>query len=133
MLSDHCPVLSCLSVCPLLSVMLVYCGQMVARIKMKLSVQVGLVPGYIVLDGDPATPPQNRGQSSPIFSPCLCLLWPNGCMDQDATWYGGRPRPRPHCARWGPAPHPKNRGTAPHPVFVLCLLWPNGWMDHDAT
>jgi len=21
-------------------------------------------------------------------------LWPNGWMDQDATWYWGRPRPR---------------------------------------
>jgi len=22
------------------------------------------------------------------------VLWPNGWMDRDATWYGGRPRPR---------------------------------------
>jgi len=29
-------------------------------------------------------------------------LWPNGWMDQDTTWYGGRPRPRPHCVRRGP-------------------------------
>jgi len=29
-------------------------------------------------------------------------------MDQDATWRGGRSRPRPHCARWGPScPSPK--------------------------
>jgi len=27
----------------------------------------------------------------PIFGPRL--LWPNGCMDQDVTWYGGQPRP----------------------------------------
>jgi len=25
------------------------------------------------------------------------VLWPNGWMDQDATWYEGRPRPWPHC------------------------------------
>ena len=25
------------------------------------------------------------------------VLWPNGWMDQDETWHGGRPRPRPHC------------------------------------
>jgi len=31
------------------------------------------------------------------------VLWPNGWMDQDATWYGDRPRPRLHCVRWGPA------------------------------
>jgi len=33
------------------------------------------------------------------------VLWPNGCMDQDATWYGDRPRPgpRPHCVDGDPA------------------------------
>jgi len=44
MLSDRC--LSCLSVT------LVYCGQTVRRIKMKLGMRVGLSPGHIVLDGD---------------------------------------------------------------------------------
>ena len=58
MLSDHCPV--CL--CPvLLSVMLVYCGQTVGWIKMKLGMQVGLGPGHIVVDGDPAPfPPKGH-------------------------------------------------------------------------
>ena len=28
-------------------------------------------------------------------------MWPNGRMDQDATWYAGRPWPRRHCVRWG--------------------------------
>jgi len=46
--------------------MLVYCGQMVRRIKMKLGMQVGIGPGHIVLDGDPAPPPQ-RG-TAPQFS-----------------------------------------------------------------
>ena len=40
--------LSCLSV---LSVTLVYCGQTVGRIKLKLGKQVGLGPGHVVLDG----------------------------------------------------------------------------------
>jgi len=40
----------CLSVC--LSVTLVYCGQRVGWIKIKLGMQVGLGPGHIVLDGD---------------------------------------------------------------------------------
>jgi len=69
MLSDRCPVcLSvCLSVCvSVLSVTLVYCGQTVGRIKMKLGTQVGLGPGNIVLDGDPAPLPQ-RG-TAPQFS-----------------------------------------------------------------
>jgi len=34
----------------------------------------------------------------PIFGPCP--LWPNGWMDQDATWYGGRPRPRRWLVGW---------------------------------
>ena len=45
------------------------------------------------------------------FGPCL--LWPNGWIDQDATWYGGRPRPRPHCVRWGPSSLPK-KGQSPN-------------------
>jgi len=44
---------------------------------------------------------QNRGHTHhhPVFGPCL--LWPNGWMDEDATWYESRPRPRPHCIRRG--------------------------------
>ena len=50
------PVLSvrCLSC---LSVTLVYCGQTVGRITMKLGMQVGLGPGHIVLGGDAAPLP----------------------------------------------------------------------------
>jgi len=36
----------------------VHCCQTVGRIKMKLGMQAGLVPGHIVLDGIPAPPPQ---------------------------------------------------------------------------
>jgi len=43
--------------------------------------------GHIVLDGNPA--PLPKGDIPPIFGPYL--LRPNGWMDQDATWYGGRP------------------------------------------
>jgi len=50
---------------------------MVGRIKMKLGMQVGLGPGHIVLDEDPAPPP--KGTQPPIFRPYL--LWPNGWMD----------------------------------------------------
>ena len=38
------------------------------------------------------------------------VLWPNGWMDQDETWHGGRPWPRPHCVRWGSS-SPPQRGT----------------------
>ena len=75
----------------------VYCGQTAVWIKMLLGTEAGLGPGHNVLDGDPA-PPQKKGtQQPPIFG--LCVLWPNCWTDQDATWSGGRPRPRPHCVR----------------------------------
>ena len=57
---------------------------------MPLGMEVGLSPEDFVFDGDPAPSPK-RGWRPPIFDPCL--LRSNGCMDQDATWYGGRPRP----------------------------------------
>jgi len=72
--------------CPVLSVTLVYCGQMVGRIKMKLGTQVGLGPGHIVLDGDPGLPLQ-RGTAPPIFGPHL--LWPNGIWRSYEQEYSG--------------------------------------------
>jgi len=61
---------------------------------MKLGVQVGLGPGHIVLDGDPARPTE-RGTAAPTLSKFMgsgfacvrtirspCLLWRSGWMDQ---------------------------------------------------
>jgi len=62
----------------------VCCGQTAGWIKMPLGTEVGLGPGDIALDGDPAPPSKKSGAQPPIFGPCL--LWPNGWMDQDATW-----------------------------------------------
>jgi len=83
----------CLSAC--LSVTLVYCGQTAGWIKMRLRMEVGLGPFHSMLHGDQAPP---KGHSPAIFGPCP--LWPHSWMDSDATWYGGSPRPRPHCVRW---------------------------------
>jgi len=117
----------CLSV---LSVTLVYCGQTVGWIKMKNGTQVGLGPGHIVLDGDPAPPPQRGTAPFPIFGPYL--LRPNGRMEQDATWYGGRLRSRRLCVRWRPLSSLPKKGAEP-PIFSPCLLRPNGCMDQGAT
>ena len=75
-------------------------------------------------------PLPKTGTKPPTFG--QCLLWPNGWMDQDATWYGDRPRPRPRCARWQPSSPSLKRGHRWR-IFGQCLLWPNGWMDQDAT
>ena len=64
---------------------LVYRGQAVRWIKMKLGMEVGLGPGRIVL-ASLLSQPTKGTQQPPIFGPRL--LWPNGLMDQDATWYG---------------------------------------------
>jgi len=54
----------------------------------------------------------------------LDLIWGpslHTTMDEDATWYGSRPRPMPHCIRRGPAIG--KRHSSP-PLFGACLLWP---------
>jgi len=93
----------------------VYCGQTAGWINMVLGMEVGLSPGDFMLDGP-------------------FLLRSNGCMDQDATWYGGRPRPDDTVLDGDPATVPK-RGQSldPSPIFDPCLLWTNGWMDQDGT
>ena len=65
MLSDCC-LSVCQSVCPVLSVTLVYCGQTVGRIKMKLGKLVGLGTRHIVLWG--LSSPSPKGHS-PQLSP----------------------------------------------------------------
>jgi len=59
----------------------VCCDQTAGWIKMLLGTEVGLGPGDIVLDGDPAPPQKKRrGTAHQIFSPCL--LRPNGRPSQ---------------------------------------------------
>ena len=90
----------------------VYCDQTAGWMKLVLGTEEGLSPGDFVLDGDPVPFPQ---PPSPIFGPFL--LWPNGCMHQNAAWYGARPRPRRLCVIWGPcSPLPK-RGRSTPPQF----------------
>jgi len=67
-------VMSCLSV---LSITLVYCGQTVGRIKMKLGKPVGLDPGHIVLDGNPGNPPP-KGHSPNFWPISVVAKWFDG-------------------------------------------------------
>jgi len=94
-----------------------YCDQTAGCVKMPLRIEVSLSPGNFVLDGDPAPPP--KGTEPPIFGPRL--LWPNRCIDQDATWYGGRPRPTRHCVRCGPS-YPQKKGHT-HPAQFLAHVY----------
>jgi len=80
---------------------------------MPLGMEVGLGPGDFVFDVDSATPRKRHTHAHLIFG--AFLLWPNGWMDENATWYGSRPRPRPHCIRRGHSS--RERGTAATPLF----------------
>jgi len=76
---------------------------------------------------DPAPAPPKRGHSSPPSATLLShVLWPNGSMDQDATWYGGGPWPRP------PVP-PQKRVAQPPNFWLVCCGQTAGWiqMPHD--
>jgi len=117
MLSDRC--LSRLSV---LSVTFVHCGQTVGRIKMKLATQVGLGPGHIVFDGDPAPPSPPLKGHSPQFSAHICC-------DQMVAWIKislGMERglgPGDFVLDGDPAPLPKRGHSPPHtnfpPMFIV--------------
>jgi len=109
--------LSCLSVC--LSMTLVYCGQTVGWIKMKIGKEVGLGPGHSVKWGLSST--SRKGAQPLIFS--------HVCCGQTAGWIK---MPLGTEVDVGPDNIVLHENPAP-PVFGLCLLWPNGWRDHDAT
>ena len=126
--------LSVQSVCPVcvcLSVTIVHCGQTVGRIKMKLDKQVGLRPGHIVLDGDPALPPQS-GIAPTQFSAQICC-------GQMAAWIkmslGTKVFLSPgDSVRWGCSPLP-TKGVESPPQFSAhfccgqmagCIMMPLG-------
>ena len=122
----------CLSVCPVqscLSVTLVYCGQTVVRIKMKLGMQLGLGPGCIVLDGDPAPLPENG--HTPQFSVHVHCGQTAGRIKMPLGMEVGLGPD--DCVRWGPSS--PQRGIAPSPNFrpmsVVDKLLDG--MDQDAT
>ena len=64
-----------LSVC--LFVMFVHCGHTEGRIKTKLGMHVGLGPGHIVLDGEPApSPPKGHSPNFRLIS--VAAKWLHG-------------------------------------------------------
>ena len=112
----------------------VYCGQTAGRIKMPLGMEVNLGPGDVVLMGSQIP---LKGAQHPSFR--FMSIEPNGCwMGEDATWYGSRPWPRPHCVRWGPS-SPRNGQSSPlfsvhvycchgRPSQLLLMLLLNYWL-----
>jgi len=98
---------------------------------MPLGMEVGLSPGYFVLDGDPALPPQKGGEApSPISAHVYCgqtAGWIKMALGMEVGLGPG------HIVLDGDqVPLPK-KGAAPPPIFGPFLLRPNGWMHQDAT
>jgi len=103
--------------------------QTAAWIKMKLGTEVGLSPDDIVLDVDPAPPPQKVGAVPlPNFQPMSIVA---KRLYQDGTWRGCGPWCSHVVLDGDPATLPK-KGPEP-PIFGPFLLWPNGWIHQDAT
>ena len=74
--------------------------------------ELGIGPGdFVCVRWGSRSPPQ-------IFGPCL--LWPNGCMDLDATCYIARHRPTRHCVRWRPSSPPLKGHSPQFSVNVRC-------------
>jgi len=78
----------------------------------------------------PSSHHRKRYSSSPTFEiygrqACAhiirgpCLLWPNGSMDQDAIWCGGRPQPTNIVLDGDPAPPLKKGHNSPNfrPIY----------------
>ena len=90
-----------------------YCRQSAAWTKL-----LGLSANDIVLHGDRAPSPKTIRAQPPIYRPCL--LWPNGCMYQDTTWYRATPQPRLHCVRLEPSSPPLKGHSPQFSANVRC-------------
>ena len=53
---------------------------------------------------------------------------PNDWIDEGEIWHGGRPRPRPHCVRWGPS-SPHQNGHSPQFLAHVCCGQTVGWIQ----
>jgi len=94
---------------------------------MKLGVQVGLGPGHIVLDRDPA-PPSPKGHSPQFSAHIYCgqmAGWIMMSLGREVGLGVGD-------IVLDGDPAPLNKGHRP-PLFGPCFLWPNGRMDQGVT
>ena len=89
--------------------------------KMPLGMELGLGPGDVEFDGDPA-PPSQKGAKPPKFSNNVYCGQTAGCIKMTlGTAVGLSPGDRD---RWKTS-LPKKGVGAPFPIFGPFLLWPN--------
>jgi len=70
-------------------------------------------------------PSPPKGHSPQFSADDYCGQMAGWIKYQDVTWYGGRPRPRPHSVRWEPSSSPK--GTQEPSIFVAKRLDVSGY------
>jgi len=81
---------------------------------MPLGMEIGVFSGDFVFDGDPATP-RKKEHPTQFLAHVYCGQTAGSWMDEDASWYGSRPRPG-HIVLDG-IPALCDRGTAALPIF----------------
>jgi len=96
---------------------------------MPLGREVGLGPGHIVLDGDPAPPHKGHGTAIPQFSPMSIVV-----NREIAGWirmsFGIEVGLAPgHVVLGGNPAAPSPKGEQHTQFLGQCSLWPNGWMN----
>ena len=99
----------------------VCCGQTARWIKMPLGAEVGLGPGHIVLDGDPA-PPKNG--HSPYFSPHVYCGQTAGLIRMPLGTVVDLGQG--HIVLDGAHLSHRKGAQQPSPLFSPCLVCPNG-------
>jgi len=77
----------------------------------------------------------DRCLSCPVLSVCLRVTFVHcGQTVGRIKMKLGRPRPWPHCVRWGPSsPSPKGHSPTQFSAYICCGHRPNGCMDQHAT
>ena len=106
----------------------VYCGQTAGCIKMALGTEVGLDPGHIVLDEEPA-PISKKGTEPPISAHLYCRQtagWIKMALGMEVGLSSGD-----FVLNADPASRPL-KGHSP-PIFGPYLMRPNGCIDQDVT
>jgi len=87
---------------------------------MPYGMEIGLIQGHIVLDGNP--PPLPKRLSSPLMT--------HVCCGQTAGWIkipvGTKVSLGPGHILLDRDPFPPRKGAQQPPLFGPCLLWPNG-------
>jgi len=99
-----------------LCVTLVYCGQTVGWSKMKLYTEVGLSPGDIVLDGDPAPLPKRSTAQSSAHVLCGQMAgWMKMPLGTEVGLGSG------NSVRWGPSSPQRTKAPNFWPMSIVAL------------